>query len=68
MIKQDGSIAMEMETDLKSMLAAYARSTRLALAHSACVMLALNEKLLTEDAIGDACQVFSAVLQEEKNN
>ena len=59
---------MEMETDLKNMVAAYDRSTRLALAHSACVMLALDRELSPKDAGADACQVFSAVLQEDKNN
>lgn len=57
---------MLREMEHEKNLEAFDRETRLALALSACIMLALDKKLSPRDAIADACKVFSAVLQEKK--
>lgn len=49
----------------EKILKALDRETRLALAHSACIMLALDQKLCPKQAI-DACRIFAAVFPEKE--
>lgn len=53
---------VEHEKVLKSL----DRETRLSLAHAACIMLALNQRLCAEDAITNAWKVFSVVFPEKE--
>lgn len=59
---------MLREVRHKKILEAFDRETRLAVAHSACIMLALDQKLSPNDAVADACKVFSSVFPEKKSN
>lgn len=53
---------VELEKNLKGL----DRETRLLLAHAACIMLALNQRLCANDAITNAYKVFSAVFPDKK--
>lgn len=44
------------------------RPTRLALAHAACMMLALSPELSPKDAVGDAAEIFLIVFAEGEKN
>lgn len=60
---------MVVEAEQIQPVAEFDHETRLAVAHSACIMLALDPELSPKDAVADACQVFSAVFPKEvKNN
>ena len=50
----------------EKILQALDHETRLTLAHSACIMLALNQKLCPQEAIAVACKVFAGVFPEKK--
>lgn len=50
----------------EKILKALDRETRLDLAHSACIMLALDQKLCPKQAIADACRIFAAVFPEKE--
>lgn len=53
---------MLSEMEFQHMVTALDPQARLALAHAACIMLALSPGLSPKDAIADAYQVFSGVL------
>ncbi len=54
---------MLSETEFEHMVTVLDRQTRLALAHAACIMLALSPELSPKDAVADASQVFLAVFK-----
>lgn len=56
---------MLSQTEFEHMVTVLDRQTRLALAHSACIMLALSPELSPKDAIADAYQVFLGVLERD---
>lgn len=49
----------------KKILQALDRESRLALAFSACIILALDRRLGVKEAVSDACKVFSEVFPEK---
>ena len=57
---------MLMEAECETLVAGFDRETRLALAHSACLMLALDRELSPKDAVADARQVFSTVFPKNE--
>lgn len=56
---------MLRNADDTKILQALDRESRLALAFSACIMLALDRKLCAQEVISDACKVFSEVFPEK---
>lgn len=65
-IHKNGGSYMLREVEHEKNLKSFDRDTRLALAHSAFIMLALDKKLCPRDALADACRIFSAVFPEDK--
>lgn len=57
---------MSLEARYDPLEPAVDHETRLAVAHSACIMLTLDRNQSLKDAVADAYQVFSAVFPEDK--
>lgn len=57
---------MLRQVEHEKILEALDRETRLVLALSACIIQALNQKLRAEEAVDDACKIFTAVFPEKK--
>lgn len=59
---------MLSELESKHMATVLDQQTRIALAHAACIMLALSPDLSPKDAIADAYQVFLGVFEGGEKN
>lgn len=57
---------MLRQVEHEKILEALGPETRLVLALSAYIIQALNHKLSAEEAVTDACKVFSVVFPEKK--